>query len=52
MAYASGYAANRRLLTARVPAAVAHSINEGISDGFEFGSPVALIALIIMGWAQ
>ena len=52
MAYASGYAANQALAHGESPSAVAHSINEGISDGFEFGSPVALIALIIMGWAQ
>ena len=52
MAYASGYAASQASARGEAPSGIAHSINEGISDGFEYGVPAALVAFMIMGWAQ
>ncbi|HEY5815232.1 MAG TPA: hypothetical protein VIS95_02710 [Solirubrobacterales bacterium] len=50
MAYFSGLEAYRALARNEAPSAVAHSINEGISNGFEIGMPMASLALMIMGW--
>lgn len=47
MAYYSGHAAYRALARDEAPPVVAHSINEGIGEGFEAG----IMALMIMGWA-
>lgn len=52
MAYANGYAANQALARGETPSGATHSINEGISDGFEYGVPAALVAFMIMGWTQ
>jgi hypothetical protein len=51
MAYFSGFAAYRALAENERPQDVAHKINEGIGVGFEVGAPVALAALMIMGWS-
>ena len=50
MAYSSGYAAYRTLAHDESPPVVAHSINEGVGEGFEAGVPAAIAALMIMGW--
>lgn len=50
MAYFSGFAAHRGLRNGEAPSEVAHSINEGLGDGFETGVPGAIMALMIMGW--
>lgn len=50
MACCSGHAAYRALAHNESPPAVAHSINEGIAEGFEAGVPLAIVALMIMGW--
>ncbi len=50
MAYYSGHAAYQALAQDEAPPAVAHSINEGIGEGFEVGVPAAIMALMIMGW--
>lgn len=50
MAYFSGFAAHRGLKNGETPSEVAHSINEGLGDGFEVGAPGAIMALMIMGW--
>ena len=50
MAYYSGHAAYRALAQDESPFVVAHSINEGIGEGFEVGVPAAIMALMIMGW--
>jgi len=50
MAYYSGHAAYRALARDESPPVVAHSINEGIGEGFEAGVPAGIVALMIMGW--
>ena len=50
MAYFSGLEAYRALARKETPSAIAHSINEGVGNGFEIGMPMALLALMIMGW--
>lgn len=50
MAYFSGFAAYRAIGAHESAAVAAHSINEGIADGFEAGAPAAILALMIMGW--
>lgn len=50
MAYYSGHAAYRALARDESPPAVAHSINQGVGEGFEAGVPAAIVALMIMGW--
>jgi hypothetical protein len=50
MAYYSGHAAYRALAGDESPPAAAHSINEGLGEGFEAGVPAAVMALMIMGW--
>ena len=50
MAYYSGHAAYLALAQDGSPPVVAHSINEGIGEGFEAGIPAAIVALMIMGW--
>lgn len=50
MAYFSGFEAYRALAQNEAPSVVAHSINEGVGEGFEAGVPAAIAALMIMGW--
>ena len=50
MAYYSGRAAYQAIARDESPPIVAHSINEGIGEGFEVGVPAAVMALMIMGW--
>ena len=45
MAYSSGYAAYRTLAHDESASVVAHSVNEGIGEGFEAGVPAAIAAL-------
>lgn len=51
MAYYSGHAAHRAIAHDGSPPAVAHAINEGIGEGFETGTPAAIMTLMIMGWS-
>jgi hypothetical protein len=50
MAYFSGFAAYRAIGAGEPAPVAAHSINEGIADGFEAGVPAAIVALMIVGW--
>lgn len=50
MAYFSGYAAYACMEREDPPSLMAHSINEGVGEGFGVGAPSAVIAIIIMGW--
>lgn len=52
MAYASGFAAYRGLAQELPSPQVTHRINEGLGEGFVVGAPVAVLALMIMGWMQ
>lgn len=52
MAYFSGFEAFSALAQDLPPAVVAQRINEGIGQGFEVGTPAAVIALMIMGWSS
>lgn len=52
MAYFSGYAAYQGLAQGQSPSDVDHEINQGIGEGFTFGAPAAILALILMGWPQ
>jgi len=51
MACYSGHAAYRALADDESPPVVAHGINKGIAEGFEAGVPLAIVALMIMGWS-
>jgi hypothetical protein len=51
MAYLSGHYAAQALARQQAPEYVAQRVNEGIGDGFKFGSPLAIAALIIMVWS-
>lgn len=51
MAYFSGYLAAQALAQRQPPHAVAERINEGIGEGFTWGSAPALAALIIVLWS-
>jgi hypothetical protein len=50
MAYRSGLAAATAMTEQRPPGELAHSINEGIAEGFEWGSPLAAITFMIVLW--
>lgn len=51
MAYYSGLAAAEAVTEGQSAAELAHSINEGVAEGFNWGSPLAAIALMIMLWS-
>jgi hypothetical protein len=50
MAYFSGYAAARAISEGQPPDILGQWINEGIGEGFSWGWPAAILALIIMLW--
>lgn len=50
MAGHSGYAAAQAMSEGQSPAVLSQSVNEGIAKGFSWGSPTAVIALIILLW--
>lgn len=50
MAYCSGYGAAQARAQGLPADLLAHCINEGLADGFTWGWPVALSALMIMVW--
>jgi hypothetical protein len=51
MAYFSGHFAARALAQHQPPEVVAQRINEGIGEGFVYGSLPAIVALMIMVWS-
>lgn len=51
MAYLSGYFAAQALAERQPPHVVAQRINEGIGEGFAWGSSPAVVALIIVLWS-
>jgi hypothetical protein len=50
MAYFSGYAAAQAISEQQPPDILSQQINEGIGEGFSWGWPAAILALIIMMW--
>jgi hypothetical protein len=50
MAYCSGYAAVRALSEEQPPDVLSQQINEGLAEGFSWGWPSAVVALIIKIW--
>jgi hypothetical protein len=50
MAYCSGYFASQALAKGHSPTVVAHRVNEGIGQGFDWGAVLAFIAFIIEVW--
>jgi hypothetical protein len=50
MAYLSGYFAAEALSHDQPPGVLARRVNEGIGQGFKWGSLAAVFALIIMVW--
>ena len=50
MAYFSGYAAAQAISEQQPPDILGQRINEGIGEGFSWGWPAAILALIIMTW--
>jgi len=50
MAYFSGYAAAQAISEQQPPDILGQQINEGIGEGFSWGWPAAILALIIMMW--
>jgi hypothetical protein len=50
MAYCSGYAAVRALSEEQPPDLLSQQINEGLAEGFSWGWPSAIVALIIKIW--
>ncbi len=51
MAYLSGYYASQALAQNQPPEYLSQQINEGLGLGFRFGSPLSIIALMIMLWS-
>jgi hypothetical protein len=51
MAYRSGLAAAEAVAEGQLPAGLAHAINEGVAEGFRWGSPLAAITLIMVLWS-
>jgi hypothetical protein len=50
MAYWSGFLAAQALVSGSSPEVIGHHVNVGIARGFLSGSPLAILALIIMMW--
>jgi hypothetical protein len=50
MAYCSGYYASRAMSEEQLPEILSQRINEGIGEGFSWGWPTAIVALIIKAW--
>jgi hypothetical protein len=51
MAYLSGYYASQALAQGQPPEHLSQQVNEGLGLGFRFGSPLSIIALMIMVWS-
>jgi hypothetical protein len=51
MAYFSGHFAALPLAQDQPPEVVAQRVNEGIGEGFVYGSLPAIVALMIMVWS-
>jgi hypothetical protein len=50
MAFRSGLAASNALSEDQPPSVVAERINQGVGDGFSMGTPMAIVAFIILLW--
>lgn len=50
MAYCSGYSASRAVSEEQPPEVLGRWINEGLAEGFSWGWPTAIVALIIKIW--
>ena len=51
MAYCSGFYANQALTQGRLPELLSQRVNEGLGQGFRYGSPLSVVALMIMMWS-
>jgi hypothetical protein len=50
MAYFSGHAAAQAVFEEQPPEILSQLVNEGLGEGFTWGWPAAVIALIIVMW--
>lgn len=50
MAYCSGYAATQAVSEEQSPEILGQRVNEGLAEGFSWGWPTAIAALIIELW--
>jgi hypothetical protein len=50
MAYCSGYTAARAVSEEQPPEILGQRVNEGLAEGFAWGWPTAIVALIIKAW--
>jgi hypothetical protein len=50
MACETGFAAARAVIRGASPDALSLEINRGVARGFIWGSPIAALVLILMGW--
>ncbi len=50
MAYQTGFVAARAFVRGASPDALSSEINRGVAWGFIWGSPLAALVLILMGW--
>lgn len=50
MACFSGFAASQALAEGQAAEHLAHRVNEGIAEGFDFASPLSIVVLIIVVW--
>jgi len=50
MAYCSGYTAAQAVSEEQPPEILGQRVNEGLAEGFTWGWPTAIVALIIGAW--
>lgn len=50
MAYCSGYTAAQAVSEEQPPEILSQRVNEGLAEGFTWGWPTAIVALIIKVW--
>ena len=50
MAYCSGYFASQAVSEEQPPEILSQRVNEGLAQGFSWGWPTAIVALIIKIW--
>ncbi len=50
MAYCSGYSASQAMSEEQPHEVLGQRVNEGLGEGFSWGWPTAIVALIIVIW--